>query len=454
VTQDATMLTTMDNASAGRDPLATRIAGLVCPRCQHPLALAEDLTHLAPGRRHGIVACPCSAYPLTCNILSFGGKHGVGTRQAVRHLRGGRLAAAIACQVEAELSFHGLGWKVLRHLSRRSLMPDSVVTMARERSLGDFAALPTFQAMVERLKLGKFGDYLVRRCALPSWFAGLALCRALGARAPRHIVDLGCGAGHYEYALTRCHPQAEITAIDQYFSLLFLAQKFAAHDRVLYLCQNLSHASPLQQPYDVLFTSDTLTRLSVGRAGVLDYIAHLAKGGLLVAPRLDTAWGQSFERPLPYWRETFGALPHRFFDENHLAAMAADDDSFSLARLEREQNLEKAKALFVIAGQEVDLETLSATAYSATLINTFDRWVVNPAYGPATAAGNQMVFHRQDDFPMHLPEWEATVKPRLPAVLELDRETLVGRTFRHDATGLRDWVRQGIATLSSDFGGA
>ena len=111
----------------------------------------------------------------------------------------------------------------------------------------------TFRAAMDLLAFGPVGTYFAHRWSDPTFLSGLALAQSHW-NAPRRVLELACGAGHYLRAFA---PHAEgVTGGDLVFAKLWLARHFIAPSAEL-VCFDAAAPWPiLDGSADLLFCHD------------------------------------------------------------------------------------------------------------------------------------------------------------------------------------------------------
>ena len=111
----------------------------------------------------------------------------------------------------------------------------------------------SFRAAMDRLAFGPVGTYFAHRWSDPTFLSGLALAQAHWG-APRRVVELACGAGHFLRAFAG-HAEA-VVGCDLVFAKLWLARQYVAPDATL-LCFDAAGRWPLDDgAADLLFCHD------------------------------------------------------------------------------------------------------------------------------------------------------------------------------------------------------
>lgn len=128
--------------------------------------------------------------------------------------------------------------------------------------------------------------------------------------APRHVVDLGCGAGGPTRCLARRWPDAQILAVDRSPAMLDEARREAASDEALQASRAIEDAGaiewrqgdvaswrpdPSAPPPDLIFSNACLHWLPDHDALFPRLLSHAAPGGTL-AVQMPLSWPQPSHR--------------------------------------------------------------------------------------------------------------------------------------------------------------
>ena len=111
----------------------------------------------------------------------------------------------------------------------------------------------SFRQAMELLAFGPVATYFAHRWSDPTFLSGLALAQAYWG-APRRVLELACGAGHYLRAFTG--HTAEVIGGDLVFAKLWLARHWIAPGATL-VCFDAATAWPFaDRAADLLFCHD------------------------------------------------------------------------------------------------------------------------------------------------------------------------------------------------------
>ncbi len=111
----------------------------------------------------------------------------------------------------------------------------------------------SFRAAMDLLAFGPVGTYFAHRWSDPTFLSGLALAQSYWG-APRTVLELACGAGHFLRAFTG--KAAEVVGGDLVFAKLWLARHWIAPDAAL-VCFDAAAPWPFaDRAADLLFCHD------------------------------------------------------------------------------------------------------------------------------------------------------------------------------------------------------
>jgi SAM-dependent methyltransferase len=111
----------------------------------------------------------------------------------------------------------------------------------------------SFRAAMDLLAFGPVGTYFAHRWSDPTFLSGLALAQAYWG-APRRVLELACGAGHYLRAFTG--HAGEVIGGDLVFAKLWLARHWVAPSATL-VCFDAASPWPFEdRAADLLFCHD------------------------------------------------------------------------------------------------------------------------------------------------------------------------------------------------------
>jgi len=145
--------------------------------------------------------------------------------------------------------------------------------------------------------LGRTGDldYFRYRFSDLSYLSTAALLTPL-SQGP--VLDLGCGAGHLSYALSRRIPRGMVVGLDLSFTLLYLARRFVLPTG-LFVCADASAPLPFRDgAFEAALCADTFNYLP-DREATARELLRVVKGPLLLSRLADPSFrGRGSLEPL------------------------------------------------------------------------------------------------------------------------------------------------------------
>ena len=232
---------------------------LRCPYCGGRLEPKANYSKRKDELEYAVVACACAEFPVTAGILNFGGKWGIGLKEAIAFLKKEEFEKACRVQMELESLPLNNPLRIIRKLALKGFPFATRLTMTLRQLKGKtLYRSNSFAGSLQKIGKDSFNTYLQYRFSLPSFYKAMPLLIYVKEQNPKVILDLGCGAGHYSMVLDKLCPQAKMISMDQYYTYLFLAKRFLT-SKPCYICHDISDQSPVTRgSVDVLFCSDVL----------------------------------------------------------------------------------------------------------------------------------------------------------------------------------------------------
>jgi SAM-dependent methyltransferase len=363
----------------------------------------------------GIVACECHQFPVTSGILNLGGADKICLREAVRHLSAGRIKSAILVQIEVERlrisntakflrnlsKLNILGIKGIKHLGEPwPLLPKATpprtdgvlknlinrfISHYRTISSRPFIERPTFCSAMDSLQAGEFGIYLENRFAHPSLLSTLPLIMLLPHLHAKRILDLGCGAGHLAFLMNCYVPAAELTCVDKFYTLLYLARKFLAPSARL-ICLDLQFPLPVLGHFDVVFSSDMFHYLKQKEYTTSECLRVLAPSGYLIICHLHNSLASNITPGHPLspsqWSHLFANIPHRLYSEESILTDFVQNGKIDLNMVPGERQLEASPAITLVGSFTKDISSIFLKNLFSIMKSKTEKtnWVLNPLY--------------------------------------------------------------------------
>lgn len=335
----------------------------------------------------GVVGCNCTQFPITEGILNLGGSGRAHLREAVRLLLAGKAKSARLVQMEIET------FEVIRHHLPLSLfkklnnidIPWITRLLSTYRRIRCKSVLQssTFQIAIRTLATSEFSIYLENRFTHPSLLASLPVIMLFPFLRIKHILDLGCGAGHHAFLFTWLLPEANLTCVDRYYINLYLTRKFMAPKARL-ICLNLDFSLPFVDPFDVVFSSDVFHYLRNKEHAASECLRILNPMGFLVLCHLHNALAFNVVPGQPLtpseWKRLFARIPHYLYPEDGLLSDFMVRKQIDLGKLLTDRALQASNALSLVGSFERNIPRLSLGDTSSIMLEKKANWVLNPIY--------------------------------------------------------------------------
>jgi SAM-dependent methyltransferase/uncharacterized protein YbaR (Trm112 family) len=412
---------------------------LRCPRSGQQLrldVLAED----AHGHvQYGTLTAEGFVYPIVAGIpvLMPGVEPVVDLVRAGRHREATALCALGAVErsraipvVSAVSGLRGAGRlarPLLDRLRRRQLTAD-VARLFGDQHGDDAVTDPLHLVFLDARRSSREGyNYFRYRFGTPRYLVALSLLDSLPpSRGP--VLDVGCGAGHLTWALSRRVVTEPVVGIDPSFAQLLVAARLApdAH----FACAD-GLALPLaSRAFHRVLSSDVLPYVTQKRSAVRELTRTLGDDGELVLTALRNSARQHVHGGEPLtpagWEALVEDLPHR--------RLLGDD-----AVLDR--YLDRTAPGAVTAADAASSQTVSVVAANAPLEIAHGAWEVWPhARGRLTAHPLLRPVREESDGIVH-ERWfpsatyevdNARLSEYLPARCVIPHD-VIGRDGEHDA---------------------
>jgi SAM-dependent methyltransferase len=358
---------------------------LFCPYCGEGLNTIHVLSRRYGRIKDGVVGCSCTRFPVTEGIVNLGALGSAQLKAPVELLMKGDYKGA--CQVQLEIeTLRGMNsFRVINRLVRLGLpWLGGILSAFRRHVAPPFMASDTFESALKILNIDEFGIYLKNRIAHPSLLATLPIIMLFPRLKCPRILDVGCGAGHFEYLMKRFYPEAEITCTDRFFTNLYLAQKFFLPD-ARYVCTDNDLKLPFSDPFDLVFSSDVL-HFHDNKAMIGNEMMRLLKNdGYLVLTHLHNSSRFNIEQGYPLnpqeWRMQFPGLPTRIFNEETILMDFIQKGLVDLRQAHSSERLSDSDALCLIGNRQSDFSALFHEQLFSDLVKSPGPWVLNPLYG-------------------------------------------------------------------------
>lgn len=196
----------------------------------------------------------------------------------------------------------------------------------------------------------KFGDDRLR--------PGLDLIQRIACPSPRHICDLGCGAGALTRLLAARWPEAAVKGVDHSADMLTAA---AAEPSTVEWIESDLRAWQPTAPTDLIYSNATLHWVE-GHAMLFPHLLSLLRRGGVLAVQMPLSWGQDSHRLMRQVLEQLGLGSEALRRET--ARMWVEEPATYydlLAPLCAQVDLWQTEYLHVLSGDDPVLEWVKST---------------------------------------------------------------------------------------------
>lgn len=235
------------------------LESLTCPDCKSGFELEGIYTKTGSEILNAIVRCECSEYPILNGILiykkpSFHARM-ASTGYLVERLRMGSADEARALPVKASdrektlLDLHAF----LTSLAgpRRAFQPLlKRIRNNRRRTLRRISGSLSFFDIMSLLEPNTWGEYLKHRFSSQTFWSFYPFIPLI-EKNNQKVLDMGCGAGHLSYILSKHMQPENLVCVDENYTLLLLAKRFMAR-HANFVCLDANDPLPFQ---DGIFSS-------------------------------------------------------------------------------------------------------------------------------------------------------------------------------------------------------
>lgn len=432
---------------------------LQCPYCEEPFKIYANYSSDPYRLEFGIIRCRCSEYPITNGILNLGGRWNLGVKKAIEYIRLRQFDKATFVQMEFESLPLNNRFRVIRKLAVKNIpLSERVLYELRKIKGKVLTKFNSFSQALDVVGKAAFHDYLKFRFSLPSFYKSIPLLMLIKEIYPETILDVGSGAGHYDYVLKNLCPRSKIISIDQHYLYLYLVKRYFSADSI-YICCDVSKGFPLKSSIkvDMIFCCDVLKTVSNIRRQrmISNFTGLLDDDGFFIGPRLDERWlPGSRLLGLNYWVELFDGIKCEFLCEDAMALELSNCDmvSFDNAKIQDKDQYEKCRSISIIGTKRDKTWLRSINSISQKLLNTAFIWVINPIFEKEAEKDNEMIYklkNKKGLVLMHNNEIADFEKNILPYSITIQRNLLMkGEVIaKEDPDFLSMLIRKGVAVL-------
>lgn len=369
-----------------------------CPGCGSSLEAREVYEERDGEIVFGIVACQCQEYPVLEGILSV--KPNIEKDPLITLLRKGERERAVAIALSRQsqrLITQAARWPARGTWGRLySMILSSAAYQLAQRSYARYnRGLPFLELL---------GDtppshaYLKHRFSSESIWSLIALAPLLRQRN-RLILDLGCGAGHSSFIISRYVNPTQLVCADVRFWLLYLAKKYMAPE-ASFIELDANYPLPLRDSsLDCVVGIDILHYVYARTALAKELERVLSPQGIMFMLHVHNSLRENFGagRALPpsSWLALFESLPVRAFTEGSLIRKFMHTGIVDLATESPEGDLKTSAAFSIAGSRDSSLLRVYTNAWQEYLNDTANV-KLNPLYRMRKIGG---IAHLRREFP-------------------------------------------------------
>jgi len=343
------------------------LSNLICPHCGKGLTVATILTSSdEESLRDAVVTCECSMYPIVEGILVL--NRTTNTRMAVDLLLRKKPRHALVALMNP------YGSEVSHHLIERS----------HQRR--------TFFELIDLLQWGNWGDYLKYRFSSPTLLIVAPFLRFFSS-TQKLVLDVGCGAGHLSFILSKVISGDRIVGIDQNFVSLLLA-KLKIMKGANYICLDANDLLPFKDHiFSIAVSLDAFHYMDSKSLLVSELARSLDPSGIVLLLHLhnslqfNVSAGKSLSSA--QYLRLFRDMTCSIFPERWILQSFVTNNELDLSRKFRSQEVNKSDALALIASK-TRMRRLKLTNVTLEFMKQVGDIVINPLYMKPIRSGNRI----------------------------------------------------------------
>jgi SAM-dependent methyltransferase len=326
---------------------------MICPDCKSNFEIKEIFKRNEDRIIAGIIGCKCWSYPILDEILIFDKKQIMNTNYLIELLRTGKIETATTSPLELKkfdkilLHFYSL-IKRAGVIKKPSNSFTALMTSLKKKRYNEyFAKNRTFFKLMNELKPNTWGDYLKHRFSAESFWSMYPFIPLLKEKNDM-ILDLGCGAGHVAYIVSKNVSPRKLICVDRDYTLLQTAKRFFAGDAE-FICQNLNNPLPFK---DGVFSSIIMLdsfHYVANRANLANDLERmLISDGLLLISHLHNSLIETvaigFALEPSAWESLFSKLKIKSIPEKELIVNLLEKNKLDLIKEYPTIELNKSRA--------------------------------------------------------------------------------------------------------------
>jgi SAM-dependent methyltransferase/uncharacterized protein YbaR (Trm112 family) len=292
------------------------LASLVCPDCRSEFELDSVYNRTGKEIHNAITRCRCGEYPVINGILIYkkpSFQAGMAsTGYIIERLRMGLVDEASALPVKvSDREKMLLDLQVfLTSLagSRRIFNPIlRWIRSSRRKTLQKISRSPSFFDIINLLEPNTWGAYLKHRFSSQTFWSCYPFIPLIEKKNNK-VLDMGCGAGHLSFVLSRHMRPENLVCADENYTLLLLAKRFMVRD-ANFVCLDANNPLPFS---DDLFSSvvmmDSMHYISNRALLAGELLRILSRNGLLLQLHLHNSLKNNMSRGFAMTPESWSGL--------------------------------------------------------------------------------------------------------------------------------------------------
>jgi SAM-dependent methyltransferase len=212
------------------------LKSLICPDCGSNFNIKESYEKTKENIILGIVGCHCSEYPILDGILIYKKPsfkdNLANTTHIIQRLRKGQMDyARILPFSHGQIGESFLNMQLLLSSilgpSRHFYPVAPFIKRWNKKIYRKISGDISFFKAMDILEPNTWGDYLKHRFSCQTLWSLYPFLPLFEMKSDM-VLDLGCGAAHGSFVLSKVVPQKNIICSDENYTMLFLAKKFMA----------------------------------------------------------------------------------------------------------------------------------------------------------------------------------------------------------------------------------
>ena len=433
---------------------------MVCPDCKSNFEIKNIFKRNEERIIAGIIGCKCWSYPILDEILIFDKKQIMNTHYLMELLRMGKIDTAISSPLDVKkldrlllYFYHFL--KSAGSFKKLSPIIDAFTISLKKRRYNEyFGKNMTFFNLMNQLKPNTWGYYLKHRFSAESFWSIYPFIPILRENSDM-ILDLGCGAGHVAYVLSKNVSPKKLICIDRDYTLLQIAKRFFASDAE-FICQDLNNPLPFKDGVFSLIIMLDSYHYVANRARLANDIERMLRSNsVLLISHLHNSLVETIARgfvlePLG-WESLFSKLKIKSIPEKELIVGLINENKLDLKKEYPIAELNKSRAITIIGTNDLELFKVYNNVHKP-LLDGSKNLIINPIYN-IRAKNGKIVLERKVSDERFRTEFPLSMK-HFPKFIDLDKSftnILEGRKLKlpskmpkNEQNGIEDMIRNFI----------